>query len=335
MSGRHHALSFLLALGASAAAAPSQIFLVDAGDPAADFQSLETALSSVPSGATLWILSDIQENGGDSVYHVVQDELTIIGDRTTRPTVHGELWTGFSGGGLRVTCSSVDWDSSGLNAHIGTIVQWMPGSFLHMDHASVRTAPGLSSLSRGAPLNGVQLLSNCDLLGDEQFFATVEQTSDGTLVLQDCLVSHGLGAPEDALWVEHGKCYASNTVFAGDVFVGPNGQFTVLPNALQLDPAALVPGGTLSLSANGTPNGPCVLLVTVAAATTGLDLPQGALLIGAPFSIIQLPYDATGSWAFAVPIPNSPLVTGLPLYFQAYDAFAGILSEIEGGVVRG
>lgn len=310
----------------------AQTFTVDAGDLSADFQSLSTALATVPSGATILLRSDIVENGGDSVFHIDQTELTLIGEGATRPTVFGELWLGFGGGGMRVACSRIDWDSSAVSSHIGTVVQWSPGGFLHLDQSTLRTETGVGVLSRGAPPNGVQLLSHCDLLGDEPFFATIEQTSDGTLILQDCIVTHGLGAPETALWVERGVAYSSGTVFHGDILES-SGQHVTLPNTLELDHSTLTNAGTLSIAATGTPNGGSVLLCSAAPLTTGVSGGFGTLLMGAPVATLILAYDAAGSWSITLPLPTHPLLVGLPIYLQAFDATAHQLSELEGGIL--
>ena len=68
--------------------AKAQLDTVDATDPSADFQRLDTALANVPEGATLLLLSDIDE--GAYVYDVDFD-VKIVGHPDKGSRIAGPL----------------------------------------------------------------------------------------------------------------------------------------------------------------------------------------------------------------------------------------------------
>lgn len=315
--------------------ATAQTFVVDSSDPAADYQSLLTAIASVPAGSVLLVRSDFSESGGDVLYQIDKD-LTLVGDGpgSGRVTVFGELWVAFTGGPSHVAMTRVSWDSSLRTSPIGTVVQWGLGSYLHLDQADLRTTAVAGIATRGAPSGGIQVLTSCNVYGGELSFSPIEQASDNaTMIVKDCTVTHLLGPPEDAIIVERGRVFSSNTTYHGDVFVPPNGTFYNLPDTLNLQEWNLRLGGFVTLEATGIPFGPSILFLSSSFPQQGVATGSGFWFLGGGLTSVVLLYDATGHWQASGTIPSNPALLGTPISLQVLDVLTNQLSPPEVGIV--
>ena len=307
----------------------AQTFTVDANDPSADYQSLDLAVQSVPSGSTLLLRSDFAENGGNIQYTLDRD-LTLLGDGPdgNRVTVFGEMW--LSGpDDMEVLSSKVNWDSS-RSLNIGTLVPFSIRSFLQVEDCVVTTGTEWGIPSRGPAFEGVQILKNCVLVGGEPSFPVIEQSADGMLILQGCTVVHTDGSGESAVFIENGIAYWTDCQFVGEV----NGTIEETLATLALDPDGLRLGQRASLTATGTPFGPSFLFTALGFPAEPVDTSAGPYFLhsSAPW-ITRVSYDASGQWTLESDLPTDPALAGIQLTFQSWDLVANLLSGLEAGII--
>ena len=299
--------------------AKAQLYTVDAHDPSADFQRLDTALATVPEGTTLLLLSDIDE--GANVYYVDFD-VKIVGHPDKGARIAGPFE-------IRDANVVMSWltiqpvcDYDGINAAF---------SQLHLDQCEIFA---------GCEHDGVEVSGKSLLMMDacyawsEGFDGVYYNKSlfvdaDAVAVLKDCKIESL--DPKYAGYIA-GELFHADTTFLGDLATVGNGAET------QLDGTLDVAHGSFRIGDMATLHGHAATMALLLYNFTGLQDPlplfAGApLLIHSPFFIIPVISDPTQTWTLSGLIPDDPVFIGVGAYFQQFDVSLHQLSCVDAAVI--
>jgi len=168
---------------------------------------------------------------------------------------------------------------------------------------------------------GFAVVNDCELRARGHLCpvrADAVRVFSGKVVLKDCTLTMTQD-PDWALDVIAGEVYTSGNTIQGNVTVSPPGQILPLEgSSIQSSPLSV--GGPLAVSGTfSSPATPGVVFLGLGILPPAQPQKPFFLAPGAFFKLLV----ATGSWNLAGNLPNNPILTGVPLYFQQFDGAAG------------